>query len=206
MNEETRIARREADESGLSTRARDNRLVARTVAGDLEAFEDLTRLYYDRVRALVHHHLHREDELEDALQEIFIKAYQALPRFRKRSSFYTWLFRIASNYCIDRLRKRRFDQVSLDGIESRDALEARFPESADNPEESFARGERVKLVRTALDKLEPLYHSILVLREIEGLSYEELSDTLGVGMGTVKSRLARARTELKKILEEMDVL
>ena len=206
MNDETRIARRETDESGLAIRAHDNRLVARTIAGDLEAFEDLTRLYYDRVRALVHHHLHCEDELEDALQEIFIKAYQALPRFRKRSSFYTWLFRIASNYCIDRLRKRRLDQVSLDDVESRDSLEARLPESADNPEESFARSERVKFVRMALEKLDPLYHSIMVLREIEGLSYEELSETLGVGMGTVKSRLARARMELKRILEEMDVL
>ena len=204
--EETRIARRDIDEGALSVRARDNRLVARTLAGDNEAFEDLARLYYDRVRGLVHHHLHREDDLDDALQEIFLKAFQALPHFGKRSNFYTWLFRIASNYCIDRLRKRRFDTISLDSSETRDAIQAKLPETHDTPEESFARSQRVDLVKKALQRLDPLYQSILVLREIEGLSYEEIVETLGINMGTVKSRLARARVELRKTLEEMDVL
>ena len=129
MKEETRIARTDTAESSMAVRARDNRLVSRTLAGDDEAFEDLVRFYYDRLRALVFHHLHREDELDDALQDIFLKAYKALPRFRKRSNFYTWLFRIASNYCIDRLRKRRLELVSLDGAEGRDAIEARLPSS-----------------------------------------------------------------------------
>jgi RNA polymerase sigma-70 factor (ECF subfamily) len=206
VSEETRIARRDSDESALSVRARDNRLVARTLAGDDEAFEDLARLYYDRVRGLVHHHLHREDDLDDALQDIFLKAYQALPQFRKRSNFYTWLFRIASNHCIDRLRKRRLDTVSLDSCETRDAIEASLPRSPESPEEKFTSSERVRLVRKALDRLDPLFQSILVLRELEGLSYEEIVETLGLNIGTVKSRLARARMELRKALEEMDVL
>jgi RNA polymerase sigma-70 factor, ECF subfamily len=206
VSEETRIACRETDENVVAVRARDGRLIARTIAGDHEAFEDLVRLYYDRVRALVHHHLHREDELDDALQEIFLRAYKALPEFRKRSNFYTWLFRIASNYCIDRLRKCRLELVSLDDPETKDAIEAKLPEHRDNPEESFSRGERVKMVRLALDKLDPVFHSIIVLREIEGLSYEEIVETLGINIGTVKSRLARARLELKKTLEDMDVL
>ncbi len=190
----------------MAVRARDSRLVSRTLAGDGEAFEDLVLLYYDRIRALVYHHLHREDELDDALQEIFLKAYQALPNFRKRSNFYTWLYRIASNYCIDRLRKKRLELISLDASESRDSIEARLPGSPNSPEDSFTSSERVKLVRMALDKLDPIYQNILVLRELEGLTYEELVESLDIGIGTVKSRLARARAELKKILEEMDVI
>ena len=206
MNEETRIARRDLDEGALSVRARDCRLVARTLAGDDEGFEDLARLYYDRIRALVFHHLHREEELEDALQEIFLRAYQALPHFNRRSNFYTWLFRIASNYCIDLLRKRRLEKVSLDDAGNRNAIEAKRTEPDDSPDEKLTASERVRLVREALQKLDPLHQSIIVLREIEGLSYEELAETLGIGIGTVKSRLARARAELKRILEEMGIL
>ena len=206
MKEETRIARTDAAESSMAVRARDNRLVSRTLAGDDEAFEELAGLYYDRLRALVFHHLHREDELDDALQDIFLKAYQALPRFRKRSNFYTWLFRVASNYCIDRLRKRRLELVSLNGSEDRDAIEARLPSGPDSPEETYTRARRIELVRKALGALDPIYQNILVLRELEGLSYEEIMESLNIGMGTVKSRLARARAELKKVLEEMDVI
>ncbi len=206
MDEEKRIARRDSDESALEVRARDYRLVSRSLAGDDEAFEELVRLYYDRLRGLVFHHLHREDDLDDALQEIFLKAFQAMPRFRKRSNFYTWLFRIASNYCVDRLRKRRLELVSLDAEEGRDAIEARVPSGPETPEERFGRSERVNMVRRALEKLDPIYHSIIVLRELEGLSYEEISESLQIGMGTVKSRLARGRAELRKILEDMNVL
>jgi len=206
VNDETRIARRDASDDALAVRSRDSRLVSRTLAGDEEAFENLVRLYFTRIRALVYHHLHREDELDDALQEIFLKAYQALPRFRKRSNFYTWLYRIASNYCIDRLRKKRLDLVSLDIPEGRDALEARLPESPDSPEQNFDSSERVEMVRLALTKLDPLFQNILVLRELEGLTYEEISESLGIGIGTVKSRLARARGELKRVLEDMNII
>jgi RNA polymerase sigma-70 factor (ECF subfamily) len=206
VDKETRIARRETADETLALRSRDSRLVSRTLAGDGEAFEDLVRLYYDRIRALVYHHLHREDELDDALQDIFLKAFQALPKFRKRSNFYTWLYRIASNYCIDRLRKRRLELVSLDDDEKRDSIEARLPTSSQTPEESFSSSEKVALVRTALGMLDPLFQNIIILRELEGLTYEELAESLDIGIGTVKSRLARARAELKKILEDMDAI
>lgn len=204
--EETRLARRDLDAGTLSTQARDSRLVARTLAGDQEAFEDLIRLYYDRIRALVFHHLHREEDLDDALQEIFIKAYQALPNFKRKSSFYTWIFRIATNFCIDKLRKKRLELVSLEGENETGSLANRLPEERDSPEENLSRIDRVRLVRDALSRLDPFYQSIIVLREIEGLSYEEIMETLGINMGTVKSRLARGRAELKKILEDMDVI
>jgi RNA polymerase sigma-70 factor (ECF subfamily) len=206
VKDETRIAVRDADENAVALRVRDNRLVARTLAGDQGAFEDLVRLYYDRIRALVHHHLHREDELDDAMQEIFLKAYKALPQFGKRSNFYTWLYRIASNYCIDRLRKRRLELVSLDVPEHQDSIQANLKHPGESPEERYTSTERVKLVRIALQKLDPTYQNIIVLREMEGLSYEEIVDTLGINIGTVKSRLARARMELRKILDDMNVL
>lgn len=206
MKEETRITPREAADGAMAVRARDSRLVSRVLSGDNQAFEDLVRAYYGRVRALVFHHLHREDDLDDALQEIFIKSYQALPQFGKRSNFYTWLFRIASNYCIDRLRKKRLELVSLDGAEERDSIEARLPNGPDSPEDVLGRSERVRMVRIALGKLDPIFQNILVLRELEGLSYEEITESLNINMGTVKSRLARARAELRRILEEMDAI
>jgi RNA polymerase sigma-70 factor (ECF subfamily) len=206
VNDQKSIARREPDENVLAVRARDNRLVSRILAGDNEAFEELVRAYYDRIRGLVYHHLHSEDELDDALQDIFVKAFQALPKFRRRSGFYTWLYRIASNYCVDRLRKRRLELVSLDVEETRDAVEARIPETGETPDDRVSRSERVKMVRKALTMLDPLHQNIIVLREIQGLSYDEICESLGVGMGTVKSRLARARAELKKILTDMDVI
>lgn len=196
------------DETGatLDIRKRDSRLVVLTLSGDEDAFSELVRLYYDRLRALVHYHLHREDELDDALQEIFLRAYQALPRFEKKANFYTWLYRIASNYCIDRLRKRRFELVSLDDDETHDVLESKIERHTKGPDEEFSQNERVKLVRIALSKLDPVYQNIILLREFEGLSYEELVETLEINMGTVKSRLARARAELREILEKMDVI
>lgn len=206
MNNDSSIARRESAGELMAVRARDNRLISRTLAGDDEAFEDLVRTYYDRIRAMVYHHLHREDDLDDALQEIFIKAYQALPRFKKRSNFYTWIYRIASNYCIDRLRKRRPELVSLNGSEARDALETRIHSNIDTPEEKYTRAERVQIVRKAIGMLDPIYQNIIVLREIEGLTYDELVESLEIQMGTVKSRLARARKELKQVLQDMDVI
>jgi RNA polymerase sigma-70 factor (ECF subfamily) len=206
VNNDSSIARRESAGELMAVRARDNRLISRTLAGDDEAFEDLVRTYYDRIRAMVYHHLHREDDLDDALQEIFIKAYQALPRFKKRSNFYTWIYRIASNYCIDRLRKRRPELVSLNGSEARDALETRIHSNIDTPEEKYTRTERVQIVRKAIGMLDPIYQNIIVLREIEGLTYDELVESLEIQMGTVKSRLARARKELKQVLQDMDVI
>lgn len=206
MNNDSSIARRESADELMAVRARDNRLVSRTLAGDDEAFEDLVRIYYDRIRAMVYHHLHREDDLDDALQEIFIKAYQALPRFKKRSNFYTWIYRIASNYCIDRLRKRRPELVSLNGSEARDALETQIHSNTDTPEEKYTRTERVLIVRKAIGMLDPIHQNIIVLREIEGLTYDELVESLEIELGTVKSRLARARKELKQVLQDMDVI
>lgn len=206
MNNDSSIARRESADELMAGRARDNRLISRTLAGDDEAFEDLVRTYYDRIRAMVYHHLHREDDLDDALQEIFIKAYQALPRFKKRSNFYTWIYRIASNYCIDRLRKRRPELVSLNGSEARDALETQIHSNTDTPEEKYTRTERVLIVRKAIGMLDPIFQNIIVLREIEGLTYDELVESLEIEMGTVKSRLARARKELKQVLQDMDVI
>lgn len=203
MNNDSSIARRESADELMAVRARDNRLVSRTLAGDDEAFEDLVRIYYYRIRAMVYHHLHREDDLDDALQEIFIKAYQALPRFKKRSNFYTWIYRIASNYCIDRLRKRRPELVSLKGSE---ALETQIHSNTDTPEEKYTRTERVLIVRKAIGMLDPIHQNIIVLREIEGLTYDELVESLEIELGTVKSRLARARKELKQVLQDMDVI
>ncbi len=167
-------------------------------AGNKEAFRRLVEIHQDRLFGLVLSMVANREQAEDLLQEIFVKAYFALDSFAGQSSFYTWLYRIASNQCLDYLRKNRPDQISLDRPLSEDTemtfadtLEAPrtdHPEtSADVPSEAAA----------LLAGLEPGERLILTLRELEGRSYEELAEILDCPINTVKSRLSRAREALK---------
>ncbi|HDS30867.1 MAG TPA: sigma-70 family RNA polymerase sigma factor, partial [Firmicutes bacterium] len=109
-------------------------------------------------------------------------------------------------YCIDRLRKRRLETVDIQSDEKSVDFDSRFASTTETPDEHLSRSEKVRMVRKALDMLDPVYKNIIVLRELEGLSYDEICESLDLGMGTVKSRLARARAELKRILTDMNVL
>lgn len=132
---------------------------------------------------------------EDAAQEIFFKAYQALPSFRGRSAFSTWLYRIAANHCLDLLRKRRRERTeSWEAlIESSGEQLQQFLAAPVDPKAALADAE---LVQRALAQLPPDYRLILTLREVEGLSYQELAAALRCSLDAVKARLRRARQEL----------
>ncbi len=172
--------------------------VERARQGDKEAFRRLVESHQDRLFGLVLSMVSNREQAEDLLQEIFVKAYFALESFAGQSSFYTWLYRIASNHCLDYLRKNRPVQVSMDRPLSEesdmtfgDTLEA---PKTDHPEASVdVPTEAASLLAT----LEPGERLILTLRELEGRSYEELADILNCPVNTVKSRLNRAREALK---------
>jgi len=168
--------------------------------GDRQAYEALVHAYHPHVRSACMAILLNRDEADDAAQDVFIKAYVALRQYRRDVSFGAWLHRIASNHCLDVLRKKKRQRTdSLDGLMSHDgeqgALE--WPE----PRETSAPGERreqTALALKALHSLAPGEREILVLREIEDMSYEDIGKALHCSLDAVKSRLRRARLRLQE--------
>ncbi len=177
----------------------ENQVVRLAQQGDQEAFSVLVRAYQNRVFGLALNVVHNRETADDLTQEIFLKAYLSLPRFRFQSEFGTWLYQIAMNHIRDYLRKRKKekDQLSLDGIP-----EPRLPEKelslqlAEGQEEERRR----LLLRQKLEEMPDKYRLILSLRDIQGLSYEEIGKILKLSPGTVDSRLHRARRLLRKKL------
>ena len=176
----------------------DQDIVAQCRSGDREAFAKLVQKYQSRVLTLATRILDNRSEAEDVAQDIFVKVFQSLHEFRGASRFSTWLYRITVNHCLNYIRRRTRQQQTLVAAEPEDWMQE-FPTS--NPHRTLEQKERWVLVQAKLQALSPEYRTILLLRDFEGLSYEEIADVLQLESGTVKSRLHRARTELKALLE-----
>lgn len=163
--------------------------------GDQEAFGELVRLYEKRVFALTSRMCRNPDDAAEAAQDAFLAAWQGLPKFRGDSAFATWLYRLASNACVDLLRRENRRQAdSLDEA----ALDLPSPEPS--PQESAERKELREQVEDGLRQLPPEYRAVLVLREIHQLRYDEIAQALSLDAGTVKSRISRGRKRLREIL------
>ena len=143
--------------------------------------------------------LKNADDAEDAAQDVFLKAYQALPQFQPGASLYTWLYRIATNTCIDHMKKPIFESLFGDSGEGEKLVHDRASD-APSPEQLYQSKQIDHALQESLAKLSPKLRAIIILKEIEELSYEEIADTLEISMGTVKSRIARAREELQKLM------
>jgi RNA polymerase sigma-70 factor (ECF subfamily) len=176
----------------------DQELVARVRNGDAEAFAKLVLKYQSRVLTLATRILDNRSEAEDIAQDIFVKVFQSLQDFRGASRFSTWLYRITVNHCLNHIRRRTRQQHTLVVKEPEYWLQE-SPQT--NPHKTLERKERWTLVQTKLQLLSPEHRTIILLRDFEGLSYEEIADVLQLESGTVKSRLHRARMELKALLE-----
>jgi RNA polymerase sigma-70 factor, ECF subfamily len=188
----------------------DAALIERCRAGDVAAFEPLVEKYRQRVWRLAYNSLRDREEAWDVAQEAFIRAYQALPSFRGQSAFYTWLYRIVMNVAADRARSRgaRGRAFGTERVPEED-WERVLPDQnpgEESPEDAAARREqRQKLVK-ALDTLPEHHRRIVMLSDLEGLSYREIADTLEIPMGTVMSRLHNARKRLRDALRPLLVL
>jgi len=169
--------------------------------GDTSAFGDIVLKYQDKIYNLCRYMLGNAHEAEDAAQDVFLKAYQALPTFQPEAALYTWLYRIASNTCIDRKRKPIFESLFGDSGEGEQLVHDR-PSDAPSPEKLYESKQIGQALQESLGKLSPKLRVIIILKEIEELSYEEIADTLDISMGTVKSRIARARDELQKLMKK----
>lgn len=180
------------------TREQEAQIVQRVLRGDVNAFEKLVLEYEKSVYAITQRMTGNAEDAADMTQETFIKAYNSLSSFRGDSKFSVWLYRIATNVCLDFLRSRsRKPTVSL-SVEDDDGeeVELDIADESQSPERLLERGLTRDAVRRGLDALSPEYRQILLLREIQGLSYEEIADVLTLEVGTVKSRIFRARKRL----------
>lgn len=177
-------------------------LVQRTREGDRDAYRVLVERYQGKVAALAFGMLRNRDDALDVTQEAFAKAYQGLDRFKGDASFYTWLYRIALNLCIDHQRRdAKMPQVPIDPPADRgETGPAPLQLATDDPDEPFSRArdeEIARRIRLAVAELTPEHRAVILLREVDGLSYEEISQVLQCPKGTVMSRLHYARRHLQ---------
>jgi RNA polymerase sigma-70 factor, ECF subfamily len=179
-------------------------LVAAAKSGDAAAFEELVNRYERKIFRLTMNITGNREDAEDAMQDAFLKSYAHLQSFQGDSRFYTWLVRIAANEALMRLRKRRPNQFSLDEpIESEDDLMPREVEAWDpTPEQHYAQTEMHEILKDVIEKLEPDFRTVFVLRDVEELSTEETAQALGISVPAVKSRLLRARLKLRQKLNK----
>jgi RNA polymerase sigma-70 factor (ECF subfamily) len=177
-------------------------LVAAAKSGDVEAFEELVSRYERKIFRLTMNITRNREDAEDAMQDAFLKSYSHLKNFQGDSRFYTWLVRIAANEALMRLRRRRPNQFSLDEpVEGdEDLMPRELQDWGPGPEQRFAQTELREILSSVIDELEPDYRTVFVLRDIEELSTEETSSTLGISVPAVKSRLLRARLKLRQKL------
>jgi len=186
------------------TREQEAQIVRRVLEGDVNAFEDLVTEHEKGVYAIAQRMTGNAEDAADMTQETFIKAYNSLSSFRGDSKFSVWLYRIATNVCLNFLRSRsRKPTVSL-SVEDDDGEETQMDiaDESQSPEQLLERGLTRDAVRRGLKSLSPEYRQILLLREIQGLSYEEIAEALVLEVGTVKSRIFRARKRLCAFLLE----
>lgn len=205
MNTAAAPASKSVEESA-ATEPGDRELVQRCQQGDLGAYEILVGRYRQRVYALVYGSVRNEQDAIDLSQEAFVKGWQAIGRFKSNSSFYTWLYRIAMNLCIDFVRKR--DRRPTTPFEEAidpdaDADVEQPPSSQPLPLEELRRKELRERIDEALGELSPEHRVVVQLREFEGLDYAEIAKAVGCNIGTVMSRLHYARKHLQRLLKDV---
>jgi RNA polymerase sigma-70 factor, ECF subfamily len=180
-------------------------LVQAAKAGDLGAFEQLVKRYDRNVFRIAQHITQNREDAEDVVQDAFLKAYENLGQFQGQSKFYTWLVRIAVNEALMKLRRRRPERmVSLDEeVKTEDdSMPREIADWSPNPEQLYTQGELHDILQRTIQGLPPSFRTVFVLRDVEGLSTEETADALELSIPAVKSRLLRARLQLRERLNK----
>lgn len=187
--------------------ADDRRLIADCLRGKPQAFGELVRRYQDRLYNTVYRLLDNAEDAQDVVQETFIHAYQSLDSFKGEAQFFTWLYRIAVNAAISQRRKHRF-VLSIEAGRTptgEGGIDPADPSEFSQPGHALEQAEQGRRVQEALNKLSPEHRTVLVLKDIESQKYETMADILGVPVGTIRSRLHRARLELRELLEQEEI-
>ena len=179
-------------------------LVRRCLAGDEKAYRELVEMYQGQVFSLALRMVRRREDAEDATQETFVRMFRALNRYDTNRPFAAWLMTIASRLCIDQIRRRRVNPVSLTHQEpgSDETHEMDVEDPGPGPDEITSHSEEERRSNELIQSLPPHYRVVVVLRHIQDLSYEEIAEALNLPLGTVKARIHRAREILKLRLDE----
>src|SRR2546423_13014132 len=183
-------------------------LVRRCQAGQTEAFDELVTRYRIRVFAMIYNMVHNEQDAWDLAQESFVKAWKSIKRFRRHSSFYTWIYRIVMNVTIDWLRKK---QIKGAGTEFDDSVRVKevdpaartVPKAGPLPHQRMEQREIRARIDRAIGQLSPEHRAVILMKEIEGMQYHEIAEALGCSIGTVMSRLFYARKKLQNSLRDV---
>lgn len=184
----------------------DRTIVKKAIKGNKNALEKLIIKYEKKVYNIAYQIFGNEHDANDMAQEVFIKVYKSLHKFNFKSTFSTWIYRITVNTCIDEYRKKSKNskvEYMDETIKQQDSIiQKQFIDKGLTPEEEIIKNENIKFVRESIDELKEDYRIIIILRDIKGYSYENIADILDISIGTVKSRISRARSKLKKIIKE----
>ena len=178
----------------------EQRWIAAAKDGDESAFEALVRLYEKRVFALALRMCGSREDAAEAAQETFLAAWQGLPFFRGESSLSTWLYRLTNNACVDLLRREGRHRSAAGPSLDDEEVNLEVPDQTLSPQDEAERRELREAIGRSLEALSPEHRQVLVLREMQQLRYDEIADILDLDVGTVKSRINRARKQLRKIL------
>jgi RNA polymerase sigma-70 factor, ECF subfamily len=184
--------------------ADDHRLIAECRDGNTAAFGELVSRYQDRLFNSVLRLTDNAEDARDVVQEAFLHAYQSLHSFKGDALFFTWLYRIAVNTAISMKRKKRVVLRIQPAGEGGNAIEPLDPSETNRPGHALEMAEEERRVHEALAKLSPEHRSVLVMKDMEGMKYEEMAEILGVPVGTIRSRLHRARLEMRDILLQQE--
>lgn len=185
----------------------ENELIQRIKEGDTESFSQLVLKYERKIINYAFRMLRDENDAEDAAQEAFLRAYRKIDTFNGDASFSTWLYTILNNICLDILRKRKRTgentHVSINQNNTEDdEYEIQIEDTSPGPYDSYRQKAAMKALEAGIEKLSDEHRAVIVMRDINGLEYDEIAKITGMSLGTVKSRISRARIALRKILEE----
>ncbi|AEY66643.1 sigma-70 family RNA polymerase sigma factor [Clostridium sp. BNL1100] len=180
----------------------ENNLLHKARNGDVGAFEELTTVYYSKVYSICYRMLNNTEDAYEQAQETFIKAFKYIKSFKGNCAISTWLYRIATNVCLDFIRKNKkrkvvsIEQSTFEDLQLKDSLVSDNP----GPEKVAETNAQKQAIKAAMDKMNEKNRLVIILRDFMGLSYDEISDTMKIPVGTVKSRISRARNELRELL------
>ncbi len=188
----------------LDSRVEDSRNIKNALKGDQTAYRTILKKYHDQVYNLLYRMVHDKDEVEDLTQEAFIKAFNSLKNFNEEFAFSTWLYKIATNNCIDYIRKKKLATFSIDKpLESKDGeYSFEIPDSTYEPDKTLIAGQRSKILEDAVNALPEKYRQVILMRHTEDKDYQEIADELKLPLGTVKAHIFRAREILYKRLKK----
>lgn len=179
-------------------------LIQKALAGEQQAFTELMCRYQQQIFNLMYKMVHSTEEAQDLVQEAFMKAFVSLSHFNYEFAFSTWLYKIASNNCIDHLRRKKLQTFSIDApvVIKGEEYQYEIPDLTYYPDVEMIRKERSTLIREAIESLPEIYREVIQLRHAEELSYEKIAEILNIPVGTVKARLFRAREMLNHFLKD----